>query len=129
MSKVKVKGVFGGKTRFAQIERGELSIASIEEAFKKSFSLNSIQLKYNMSNGNVQGLYQDFHLENALKDTADSGAKYLEVQITGSGGAGSSAPAPTPTPAAAAPKPAAAAAPAPKPAAVPAAAPAASSAS
>merc|ERR1719282_375114 len=80
MSKVKVKGVFGGKTRFAQIERGELSIASIEEAFKKSFSLNSIQLKYNMSNGNVQGLYQDFHLENALKDTADSGAKYLECK-------------------------------------------------
>merc|ERR1712137_502888 len=69
---------------------GELSIASIEEAFKKSFSLNSIQLKYKMSNGNVQGLYQDFHLDNALKDTADSGAKYLELQITGSGGAASS---------------------------------------
>merc|ERR1712137_604607 len=79
---------------------GELSIASIEEAFKKSFSLNSIQLKYRMSNGNVQGLYQDFHLDNALKDTADSGAKYLELQITGSGGAASSAPASTPKPAA-----------------------------
>jgi len=87
MSKVKVKGTFGGKTRFAEVERGNLTVPALEEAFKKVFSLSSVQLKYKLSNGNVQGVYQDFHLEKALEDSAQSGAKYLTLEVTGAGGA------------------------------------------
>lgn len=50
-----------------------------------------------MSNGNVQGLYQDFHIEKALEDSTQSGARYLQIEVSGSGGpssGGSSAPAP-----------------------------------
>ena len=73
-----------------------MTIQSLEEAFKVVFALSSLQLRYQMSTGNVQGLYQDVHLENAIKDSASSGAKYLELQVTGGG-----APAPASTPAAA----------------------------
>jgi len=123
MSKVKVKGTFGGKTRFAEVERTNLTVQGLEEAFKKVFSLSSVQMKYKMSNGNIQGVYQDFHLEKAMEDSVASGAKYLQLEITGAGGApASSAPAPTPTPAVSTPSPAASI---PKPAAIsPAAAPA-----
>lgn len=96
MSKVKVKGTFGGKTRFAEVERGNLTVPALEEAFKKVFSLSSVQMKYKLSNGNVQGVYQDFHLEKAMEDSAKSGAKYLQLEITGAaGGAPAAAPSPS----------------------------------
>lgn len=64
---------------------------ALESAFKEKFELQSIQLKYKMSNGNVQGLYQDFHIEKALEDSTNSGARYFQIEISGSGGPSSSA--------------------------------------
>ena len=90
----------------ASLERSSMTIQSLEEAFKKLFDVNSVQFKYKMSNGNVQGIYQDFHLENALADCANSGARFLELQLTASGAPAQSSPSPSkPTSSPATPKP------------------------
>ena len=81
----------------ASLERSSMTIQSLEEAFKKLFDVNSVQFKYKMSNGNVQGIYQDFHLENALADCANSGARFLELQLTASGAPAQSTPSPSPS--------------------------------
>lgn len=73
----------------------------VEKAISQSFQLPGVSLKYNNSNGTSTGLYQDFHLENAIKDAETSGARFFELQVSaGSGGSGGSQPAPAPVAAA-----------------------------
>lgn len=106
MSKIKVKGTLDNKTKMASLDRGTLTIQVLEDTFKRLFDVGSVQFKYKMSNGNLQGIYQDFHLENALSDCASSGARFLELQLTSSGAPpATSSPVKTPTASPVAPKP------------------------
>jgi len=83
MSKFRVKAeLISGKAKYIELDRRDkLTVKDLEAAVAKAFSLNGVNLKYKLKNGNEQGLYQDFHLESSLTQSEEAGERFFHVSV------------------------------------------------
>jgi len=90
MSKFRVKGTLDGVTKTVELDRGrEVDVNHLRASFEKLFGDSNLTLRYKNGEGRVEALYQNFHLEAALKDCEKNGQKFITLQISGgSGGSG-----------------------------------------
>jgi len=87
MSKFCVKGTLNGITKSIELERGkEVDLDRLKSSLEKLFGENNLTLRFKSTEGKVETLYQNFHLEAALKDCEKSGAKYVLIQLFGGSG-------------------------------------------
>jgi len=109
MSRFKTKATLDGKVKITEVVRAGLTLPSLQQQLASAFGVEGVSIQYKSSSG-LKGVYQQFHLDDAVKDFDATGARYFEVQLQATG-----APAPTPSPVASPAKPA----PSPTPAAAP----------
>jgi len=87
MSKFKVKAILDGVSKSLELHRGrELDLNSLKTDLERLFDERDLVLKYKSSDGRTEALYQNFHLEGALKDSEKSGAKYVILHLSGGSG-------------------------------------------
>jgi len=89
MSKFRIKATLEGVTKTLEVERGkELQLSSLKSSLEKLFGGNDLTLKYKSLDGRTEVMYQNFHLEAAVKDSEKSGAKYVFIQAQSTSGKG-----------------------------------------
>lgn len=82
MSKFKIKGVWDNQICSLEYDRGtSLQIRDVKVAFERKFGARNATLSYKYSDGKLQPLYQDFHLQDAFKDAEKSNFSFLTLDV------------------------------------------------
>jgi hypothetical protein len=82
VTQFKAKATYEDKVRIIEFVRTDLTLDAVKEKLATTFAIQNVSLLYVPASGSRKGLYQDFHLEEALKDSESSGARYFELQVS-----------------------------------------------
>jgi len=82
----KVKATLDNVTKTIEVNRGAiLELRELKEKFEAKYGQPSLRLSYKFSDGRLVPLYQEFHLQDAIKDASQNGAKNLSFIATKEG--------------------------------------------
>jgi len=82
--KFKVKGSLDNSiTKSIEFSRpgSNITLADLKSSFERLFNLGSLGLRYKFADGRVQPLYQDFHIQDAIKDCEKTGQKFITLLL------------------------------------------------
>jgi len=68
-----------------------LTLNGIKSQFEQKFGISAINLQYRFADGRLQAAYQDFHIQEAIKDAEKSNAKFVSFTILRGGSSASAA--------------------------------------
>jgi len=95
MSTVRIRGVLsqsepagastsGNIIKSIEVPRTQLNnltLNTIKTQFEQKFGISAINLQYRFADGRLQAAYQDFHIQEAIKDAEKTNAKYVSFSI------------------------------------------------
>jgi len=67
----------------------QLTLDQVKQGFERVFNVGTLGLRYKFGDGRVQPMYQDFHVQEAIKDCEKTGQKYMNIVLNRESGSGS----------------------------------------
>jgi len=73
----------------------QLTLEQLKQGFERAFNVGTLGLRYKFADGRVQPIYQDFHIQDAIKDCEKTGQKFMNLYLIRESGSGSYTPSTT----------------------------------
>lgn len=86
MSKFKVKAVLDDVVKTIEYDRSYLpQFNDLKSQFERKFGVSSVGIRFKYADGRLQAIYQDLHIQEALKDCEKNGSRTLVFSLNREG--------------------------------------------